>query len=66
MKTLINKKYIKNPQKSRQNIKQQLSVLNGILESINSSVFSVDEDYKYTSINKAHATVTKLVLPASP
>jgi PAS domain S-box-containing protein len=65
METLINKKYVKNHQKSRQNIKQQLSVLNGILESINSPVFSVDEDYKYTSFNKAHATVMKLLYNAN-
>ncbi len=65
METLINKKYVKNHQKSRQNIKQQLSVLNGILESINSPIFSVDEDYKYTSFNKAHATVMKLLYNAN-
>ncbi len=65
MENLINKKYVKNHQKSRQNIKQQLSVLNGILESINSPIFSVDEDYKYTSFNKAHATVMKLLYNAN-
>lgn len=65
METLINKKYVKNHQKSRQNINQQLSVLKGILESINSPVFSVDEDYKYTSFNKAHATVMKSLYNAN-
>jgi len=65
METLINKKYVKNHQKSRQNIKQQLSVLNGIIESINRPIFSVDEDYKYTSFNKAHATVMKLLYNAN-
>jgi PAS domain S-box-containing protein len=61
MDTLSSKMYIKNHQKYQQNIKQQLSVLNGILESINSPVFSVDKDYKYTSFNKAHITVMKLL-----
>lgn len=61
MDTLSSSEDTKNQQKSEQNIKQQLSILRGICESIKSPVFSVDKDFKYTSFNKAHATVMKLI-----
>ena len=65
MDTFISSENIKNQQKSEQNIKQQLSVLKGISESIKSPVFSVDKDFKYTSFNKAHTTVMKLLYNAN-
>ena len=65
MDTFSSSEDIKNQQKSEQNIKQQLSVLKGISESIKSPVFSVDKDFKYTSFNKAHNTVMKLLYNAN-
>ncbi|MBN1637662.1 MAG: PAS domain S-box protein [Ignavibacteriales bacterium] len=53
-----------NQEKSEQNIKQQLSVLKGIIESIKSPVFSVDKEFKYTSFNKEHAIIMKLLYNA--
>ena len=65
MDTLNRNEEIKNQQKSEQNIKQQLLVLKGISETIKSPIFSVDKDFKYTSFNKAHTAVMKLLYNAN-
>jgi PAS domain S-box-containing protein len=40
-------------------VREQYSTLNGILESTNAFIFSVDKECKYTSFNKAHANAMK-------
>ena len=42
--------------------RQQLFILNGINESLQSPVFSVDQSYRYTSFNTAHAAAMKAPL----
>lgn len=65
MDTLNSNAENKNIEQSEQNIRQQLSVIKGVLESIKSPVFSVDKNFKYTSFNKAHATVMKALYNAN-
>jgi PAS domain S-box-containing protein len=40
---------------------QQYSILKGLFESIRNPVFSVDNSFNYTSFNKAHADIVKLL-----
>ncbi|MBK8045860.1 MAG: PAS domain-containing protein [Anaerolineales bacterium] len=41
---------------SNAQIQQQYSILQGIIESSDASIYSVDRDYRYTSFNQAHAS----------
>src|SRR5450759_1595203 len=40
-------------------LREQYSMLSGIVESSNSPIFSIDEDYLYSSFNNAHAATMK-------
>lgn len=62
--TLRSREVVTDQKNSQQIIKQQFSIFKGIYESIKSPVFSVDEAFKYTSFNKAHAGVMKLIYNA--
>ncbi|HUW06267.1 MAG TPA: ATP-binding protein [Williamwhitmania sp.] len=42
-----------------QKLKEQLTVLQSISESVNGPFFSIDKAFKYTSFNKAHASAMK-------
>jgi PAS domain-containing protein len=50
---------VTNRKLSEEIIRQQYYTLNGIIESFNYPVFSVDASYRYTSFNKAHAAGMK-------
>jgi PAS domain S-box-containing protein len=43
---------------------EQYSILEGIVESTDSPIFSVDTDYCYTSFNRTHAAVMKALFDA--
>ena len=45
-------------------LKSEYSILNGILESTDSAVFSLDSKYRYTSFNSHHAMVMKQLYDA--
>ena len=45
--------------------KNQYLLLNGILESTDSAVFSLDRQYRYTSFNSHHAMVMKMLYGAT-
>lgn len=45
-------------------LKGQYSTLHGIIDSANALIFSVDKKYKYTSFNKRHASVMKVIYGA--
>jgi PAS domain S-box-containing protein len=42
-------------------LRQQYSMLEGIINSSDAPIFSVDRQYRYTSFNKAHAAVMKVI-----
>ena len=42
-------------------LKQQYSMLEGIINSGNTPIFSVDRQHRYTSFNRAHASVMKAI-----
>jgi PAS domain S-box-containing protein len=42
-------------------LKNQHSLLKGVLESTTSAVFSLDQDYRYTSFNSRHAETMKML-----
>ena len=42
-------------------LRQQYSMLDGIINSSDAPIFSVDRQYRYTSFNKAHAAVMKVI-----
>ncbi len=57
MKTL-NNELLKRKQ-TEIKVRNQFLTLNGILESIEAIIFSINREYKYTSFNKAHFNIMK-------
>jgi PAS domain S-box-containing protein len=45
-------------------LREQYSTLNGIINSANALIFSVDRQYRYTSFNKGHAATMKAIYGA--
>ena len=46
---------------SEEALKEQYPTLEGIINSVNAPIFSVDGQYRYTSFNKAHKSVMKAI-----
>jgi transcriptional regulator with PAS, ATPase and Fis domain len=42
-------------------LRQQYSMLEGIINSSDAPIFSVDKQYRYTSFNRTHASVMKAI-----
>lgn len=49
---------------AEEKLRKQNSTLSGIINSINALVFSVDLQYRYTSFNKKHADIMKVIYGA--
>jgi PAS domain S-box-containing protein len=49
---------------AEEKIDTQYSLMNGVLESTDSAVFSLDRNYRYTSFNSSHAAFMKLLYGA--
>lgn len=51
-------------ERAEKDLQQQLYVFRGIIENIDSLIFSVDRQYRYTGFNLAHAQVMKTIYDA--